>query len=91
MGFRLNRLGEPVFIAVSKPLLTEFGIHHKLESCVSASVKKVKKNKLFVIQSNVLFFQIRNLSVKYLQGTSTDEEVNFRNGLLLRSLLYVLL
>ena len=33
MGYRLNRLDEPVFIAVSKPLLTEFGIHHRLESC----------------------------------------------------------
>ena len=35
MGYRLNRLDEPVFIAVSKPLLTEFGIHHRLESCDS--------------------------------------------------------
>ena len=34
MGCHLNRLEEPVFIAVSKPLLTEFGIHHRLESCV---------------------------------------------------------
>ena len=34
MGYCLNRLDEPVFIAVSKPLLTEFGIHHRLESCV---------------------------------------------------------
>ena len=34
MGYRLNRLDEPVFIAVSKPLLTEFGIHCRLESCV---------------------------------------------------------
>ena len=33
MGYHLNRLDEPVFIAVSKPLLTEFGIHHRLESC----------------------------------------------------------
>ena len=33
MGYRLNRLTEPVFIAVSKLLLTEFGIHHRLESC----------------------------------------------------------
>ena len=33
VGNRLNRLDEPVFIAVSKPLLTEFGIHHRLESC----------------------------------------------------------
>ena len=34
MGYRLNRLDELVLIAVSKPLLTEFGIHHRLESCV---------------------------------------------------------
>ena len=33
MGYRLNRLDEPVFIAVSKPLLTEFDIHYRLESC----------------------------------------------------------
>ena len=33
MGYRLNRLDEPVFMAVSKPLLTEFGIYHRLESC----------------------------------------------------------
>ena len=32
-GYRLNRLEEPIFMAVSKPLLTEFGIHHRLESC----------------------------------------------------------
>ena len=33
MGYHLNRLDEPVLIAVSKPLLTEFGIHLRLESC----------------------------------------------------------
>ena len=31
MGSRLNRLDEPSFMAVSKPLLTEFGIHPRLE------------------------------------------------------------
>ena len=31
--YPLNHLDEPVFIAVSKPLLTEFGIHHRFESC----------------------------------------------------------
>ena len=36
MGYRLNRLDEPVFIAVSKPLVTEFGIYHRLESCVGS-------------------------------------------------------
>ena len=33
VGYHLNCLDEPLFIAVSKPLLTEFGIHHRLESC----------------------------------------------------------
>ena len=29
----MNSLDEPVFMSVSKLLLTEFGIHHRLESC----------------------------------------------------------
>ena len=33
MGYRLNRLDEPVFMAVSKPMLTEFGTHYRLRSC----------------------------------------------------------
>ena len=35
MGYHLNHLDDPVLIAVSKPLPTEFGIHHRLESCGS--------------------------------------------------------
>ena len=35
MGYRLNRLDEPVFMAVSKPMQTEFDIHHRLESRVA--------------------------------------------------------
>ena len=47
MGYRLNHLDEPVFMAVSKPLLIEFGIHHKLESCGVYFYKnqiEIKKN-----------------------------------------------
>ena len=33
MGLGLNRLDEPVFIEVLKPLQTEFGFNHRLESC----------------------------------------------------------
>ena len=33
MGYRFNRLDEPVFMAVPKPTLTEIGIHFRLESC----------------------------------------------------------
>ena len=39
MGCRLIRLDEPVLMAVSKPMLTEFGIHLRLESC--AYIQKV--------------------------------------------------
>ena len=34
MGYRLNPLDEPVFMAGAKPMRAEFGIHHRLESCV---------------------------------------------------------
>ena len=33
MGYRLNRLDEPIFMAVPKPMLTEFSIRYILESC----------------------------------------------------------
>ena len=48
MGYRLNRLDaeldktsadETVFMAVLKPLPTEFGIHYKLESCALSLTK----------------------------------------------------
>ena len=32
MGYRLNRLDEPVFMAGPKPMQTEVCIHHRLES-----------------------------------------------------------
>ena len=38
MQYRLNRLDEPVFMAVPKPMLTEFGIHYRLESSGNVSV-----------------------------------------------------
>ena len=33
MRYHLNCLDEPISIAVTKPLLTEFGVHLRLESC----------------------------------------------------------
>ena len=41
MGYSLNRVDDPVFTAVSKPLLTEFGIHHRLESCGQPSCSRI--------------------------------------------------
>ena len=55
MGYRLNRLGEPVFIAVSKPLLTEFGIHHRLESCVALCQAVSRVSILVFTASGTMF------------------------------------
>ena len=52
MGYRLNRLDEPVFMAVPKPLQTEFGIHYRLESC--ASKMQLFISKFVTEQSAVL-------------------------------------
>ena len=46
MGYRLNRLDEPVFITLSEPLLTEFDIHHGLESCDSYLCKNEIESKV---------------------------------------------
>ena len=48
MGYRLNRLDEPVFMAVSKPLLTEFGIHLRLESCDEHQKEKQISSRVFL-------------------------------------------
>ena len=53
MGYRLNRLDEPVFMAVSKPLLTEFGINHRFESCVPECMT------LAEISATAIFFPIK--------------------------------
>ena len=50
MGYRLNRITEPVFIAVSKLLLTEFGIHYRLESCGGDISHFPEKRKALVIK-----------------------------------------
>ena len=47
MGYHLNRLDEPVFMAGPKPMLTEFGIHHRLESCGLITI-------LFALLSDIL-------------------------------------
>ena len=46
MGYCLDRLDEPVFVAVPKPMLTEFGINDGLEGCVQLS-KKELRNEIF--------------------------------------------
>ena len=54
MGYRLNRLDEPVFIAVSKPLLTECGIRLRLGSCV-----RQKKSQILYMHSSASGVRIK--------------------------------
>ena len=70
MGYHLNRLDESVFMAVSKPLLPEFGIHHRLESCdvcswVVYTKQQIIKLRKFSLCRNPLFWQIS--SVRFFQ------------------------
>ena len=67
MGYRLNRLDEPILIAVSKPLLTEFDIHHRLESCTKV-VKVMWKISTF----NVHQYPKRRLDMRPHLGSFCD-------------------
>ena len=66
MGYHLNLLDEPVFIAVSKPLLTEFGIHPRLESGdisqLNSIFNSVNFSSLFA-EGDVCLSILRNSSV----------------------------
>ena len=70
MGYRLNSLDGPVFIAVSKPLLTGFGIHHRLESFVSQFEPVFSKNFFSGIKLNprlsAILFYFLNAIEKYI-------------------------
>ena len=41
MGYHLNRLYKPIYMAGPKPMQTEFGIHNRLESCVANMEKRL--------------------------------------------------
>ena len=54
MGYRLNRLDEPVFMAVPKPMLTELGIHYRLESCDWFKINNSLER--YLSQEQLIFF-----------------------------------
>ena len=47
MGYRLNRLDEPIFMAVPNLMLTDFDIHYRLESCAD---QHSRGNDLIVVR-----------------------------------------
>ena len=52
MGYRLNRLDEPIFMAVPKTILTEFGIYYRLENC-----GQLVKNMSAAVKASVLIYE----------------------------------
>ena len=52
VGYHLNNLDEPVFMAVSKPMLTEIGIHFD-RRVVNTIKAKLKCNLLYLIKVHV--------------------------------------
>ena len=54
MGYYLNRLDEPVFMAGPKPMLTEFAINHRLESCARKEIEEARKYSL------VFYAEVKN-------------------------------
>ena len=67
MGYRLNRLEKLISTAVPNTLLTEFGIYHRLESCVEWTPHQ--KSKLEVNYSFLL-------SKGLLRSYSTESSLN---------------
>ena len=59
----MNRLDEPILIAVLKPLLTEFGIYHRLESCEALQQFWVHIFKANVRGSPFALAQVRAKSI----------------------------
>ena len=53
MGYRFNRLDEPVSMAVSKPLITEFGIHYPFHLVSDFGTKFILEPKMTFVNENL--------------------------------------
>ena len=60
MGYRLNHLDKPILMAVPKPVLPEFGIHDRLESCACLPGK--------FMTPHLSFQQLPSLGLFVLEG-----------------------
>ena len=81
MGYCLNRLTEPVFIAVSKLLLTEFGIHYRLESCeaflIECMLVQTQKVNVLVDPKGLFDFVLNFLQISSRQDPLKYSPVPF--------------
>ena len=54
MGYRLNRLNKPVFMAGPKPKQSDFDIHQRLESCNSHFLpfqRRLQKEMMSIVKN----------------------------------------
>ena len=72
MGYRLNRLDEPVLMAVPKPMQTEFGIHHRLESCEYHNFRSMSQLKCLYYTMRL---NIYHTALYYSTGKLAPEKV----------------
>ena len=79
MGYRFNRLDEPVFMAGPKPMQTEFGIHHGLESCAMGffGINVIVSATTTHIQGSIRLMVCKTLS--------KGENAPFRGGFMVRN------
>ena len=75
MGYHLNRLDESVFIAVSKLVLTKFGVHQRLESC-GFTLLTVADNCLITIFVLKMFCSIRTRKSTYWHFSDLSRIIN---------------
>ena len=66
MGYRLNCLDEPAFMAGPKPMLTEFGIHPRLESC--EWLQNHQRNQYVIILSQSMAYPFHTPRVEDRAG-----------------------
>ena len=65
MGYCLNRLDEPVFMARPEPMLTVFGIHQRLESSVWRNGGSIELSQIKDSTDTGILFQTKITEVKF--------------------------
>ena len=72
MWYPLICLTEPVFIAVSKLLLTGFGIYYRSESC-----ERLFVNRARLFAQSIQATELVPITLNQIGGSLTDEEISW--------------
>ena len=72
MGYRLNRLNEPVLMAVPKPMQTEFDIHHRLESCAANFSMTSITRDVYSLDISEVTRGTKNIGIQHIRAFSSS-------------------